>query len=95
MSPDLRLTLRRHCGWPYWRRLICYPKVSKICELLKANKNKEAIKMITQIRGKKTKETTDNLLNYIDYASYKDHGWYVGSCAIESGNKSMIQFREK
>jgi hypothetical protein len=58
--------------------------------------------MITDIRSKYTKNAKYNLLSYIennknniDYAAYKNRGWYVGSCAIESGNKSVIQFRVK
>jgi hypothetical protein len=74
----------------------------EVCELFKASKNIEAIKMITEIRGKNTKDAKYNLLNYIeinknniDYAAYKNRGWYLGSGAIESGNKSVFQFRVK
>ena len=37
----------------------------------------------------------DNNKNNIDYPMYKRNGWFVGSSAIESGNKIVIQNRLK
>jgi hypothetical protein len=48
------------------------------------------------------KEDRDNLLNYIDnnrdnidYAKYRSLGYFIGSGAIESANKTVLQRRLK
>jgi hypothetical protein len=36
-----------------------------------------------------------NNIKNIDYATYEKRGWYIGSGAIESGNKLILQRRLK
>ena len=37
----------------------------------------------------------ENNKNKIDYSTYEHNGWFVGSGAIESSNKTVIQLRLK
>ena len=62
----------------------------------------EVIGGLPDIKGKKLPVQTPNLKVYldnnrkrIDYKDYKEKGYYVGSGAIESGNKLVIQQRMK
>ena len=37
----------------------------------------------------------ENNKNKIDYATYESNGWFIGSGAIESSNKTIVQLRTK
>jgi hypothetical protein len=62
----------------------------------------EAIKIVEARKLEKVPDGVVNLYTYltnnrdrIDYKAYKDKGYYIGSGAIESGNKMVIQQRMK
>jgi hypothetical protein len=76
--------------------------ISNLCSLFKASKTKEAINIIENIKIKSVETIKDNLLSYIennsnniDYNTYINNGWYIGSGAIESANKRVVQERLK
>jgi hypothetical protein len=78
------------------------PWATHICSLLKESKHKLAISEINKLGSKKIAIGKLNLINYIlnnenniDYARYLDNGWYIGSGAIESANKTVLQQRLK
>jgi hypothetical protein len=78
------------------------PWSAEICTLLKESKSMEVLKIISKLGKKLLSRTTTNLVRYIesnkdsiDYVSYRERGWYVGSGAIESANKTVLQFRLK
>ena len=73
---------------------------NEICALLKKSKWKEAVCDIE--RRKAPPYCPVELVGYIynnsahiDYARYLDEGYFIGSGAIESGNKSVLQQRLK
>jgi hypothetical protein len=62
----------------------------------------EAVKCVEERRVAKTPDGVVNLYSYItnnrgriDYKAYKEKGYYIGSGAIESANKMVIQQRMK
>lgn len=62
----------------------------------------EVIEGLPDFKGKKLPAQTPNLKGYMDYnrkrikyKDYKEKGYYIGSGAIESGNKLVIQQRMK
>jgi hypothetical protein len=62
----------------------------------------EAIKHVEERKTQKTPDGVVNLYSYItnnkgriDYKAHKDRGYYIGSGAIESANKMVIQQRMK
>jgi hypothetical protein len=78
------------------------PLAEKCCELLRTSKAQEALKLIGGLGKRLLSKSTFNLVGYInnnldniDYASYRENGWFIGSGAIESGNKSVLQQRLK
>jgi hypothetical protein len=78
------------------------PWSNAVCELFKSIKTQEGIKMINGLGKKLLSKSKFNLIGYIsnnidniDYARYKKEGWYIGSGAIESGNKTVVQQRLK
>jgi hypothetical protein len=78
------------------------PWSDNICKLLKESKYKEVLKIISQLSKRRLSRSEFSLYNYIennkdniDYVRYKNNGWYVGSGAIESANKTVLQFRLK
>jgi predicted transcriptional regulator len=73
-----------------------------ICQLLRESRHIEVLEIIKGLGKKKLSKSPFNLAQYIenneeniDYARYKAEGWYIGSGAIESGNKTVIQSRLK
>ena len=71
------------------------------CLLFKKSKTNEAIQKIKSTDTTKKKNKFD-LLNYInnnitniDYDTYINRGWFIGSGAIESANRSVLQQRLK
>jgi hypothetical protein len=62
----------------------------------------EVLNELKSLDKRKYKNTEFNLYNYIrnninniDYAQYKRKGYFIGSGAIESGNKIVLQQRLK
>jgi hypothetical protein len=80
-----------------------YKQWSKvICDAFKESKINFIINKIHNFSNKKLLKCNFNLLNYINsninninYALYQKRGWYIGSGAIESSNKTVLQYRLK
>lgn len=75
---------------------------NKVLDALKDGKVNEAIKLVEERKVDRVPEGVTNLYTYItnnreriDYKFYKDNGYYIGSGAIESANKMVIQQRMK
>ncbi|MDR1658542.1 MAG: hypothetical protein LBT47_13525 [Deltaproteobacteria bacterium] len=78
------------------------PWVTDIAKKFKESKTKEAIDQIRKLGNRILTKSKFNLLNYIqnninniDYGTYKKKGWFIGSGAIENGNKLVLQQRLK
>jgi hypothetical protein len=78
------------------------PWSDKMCELLRASRHQEVLDEINRLGKHRVAKIKPNLYNYIennknniDYSEYKRKGWYIGSGAIESGNKTVLQRRLK
>lgn len=76
--------------------------VNKILDGLRNGKVTETIKLVEEKKVDKVPDGVVNLYTYItnnkeriDYKFYKEKGYYMGSGAIESGNKMVIQQRMK
>lgn len=80
-----------------------HPWADKVCCMLEEGKWKDVLSLDDVIRHKdKTPDGVVNLYSYIynnrdsiDYPRYKSKGLFVGSGAIESGNKNVVQARLK
>ena len=77
-----------------WAKMICY--------LLKVSKYKLVLQELYPSKDKKLNGCSVNLYSYIsnnikniDYAEYEKKGYFIGSGAIESGNKLILQDRLK
>jgi hypothetical protein len=77
------------------------PWAERICEELKASRYKD---VLTELKGFSSKTDTcpvnlygyiSNNVNNIDYAAYIAKGYFIGSGAIESANKTVLQRRLK
>jgi DNA-directed RNA polymerase subunit F len=73
-----------------------------LIERFKNSEISEALAMIKPYKNRKLSKSVVNLYTYvqnnitkIDYKFYKERGYYVGSGAIESGNKVVLQKRLK
>lgn len=73
-----------------------------MCDLLKESRHDIVLKEIKGLGNKLLSKSKFDLHNYIsnnknniDYAAYIARGWYIGSGAIESGNKTVLQQRLK
>jgi hypothetical protein len=78
------------------------PWTKEMCALLKASQYKEVLKTIDKLGRKCIQKSSFDLSSYIinnknniDYAQYLANDWYIGSGAIESGNKTVLQQRLK
>ena len=78
------------------------PWADDVCKSLKKSQYKQVLKELLPYRDKKPGACTINLYGYIennlesiDYASYLKSGYFIGSGAIESGNKIILQRRLK
>jgi hypothetical protein len=78
------------------------PWSEKVAALFKRSKMHEAIDVIKSLGKKRLEKSKFNLLGYInnnkkniDYAKYRELGYYIGSGAIESGNRIVLQERLK
>jgi hypothetical protein len=76
--------------------------VKEILDSITTGKVDEAIKYVEASKPEKIPDRIVNLHTYltnnrerIDYKYYKEKGYYIGSGAIESGNKMVIQQRMK
>ena len=74
----------------------------EILDSITTGKVDEAIKYVEASKPEKIPDRIVNLHTYltnnrerIDYKYYKEKGYYIGSGAIESGNKMVIQQRMK
>lgn len=73
-----------------------------ICDKLENGKYKEVLEEIKEYESMKMPPGIVNLYQYInnnrhniDYPTYKANGYFIGSGAIESGNKIVLQSRLK
>jgi hypothetical protein len=73
-----------------------------VCELLKQSKYNLVLKDIEKFKDKLPSGCPVNLYGYIknninniDYATFEEKGYFIGSGAIESGNKIVLQRRLK
>ena len=78
------------------------PWAESIIEKLKNGEKHDVIQILKALKNRKIPKSTVNLYAYltnnihrIDYREYIDKGYYVGSGAIESGNKVVLQKRLK
>lgn len=76
--------------------------VRQVLDAVTTGKVHQAIKLIEEKKDEKVSDNTVNLHTYImnnqkriDYKAYKDNGYCIGSGAIESANKMVIQQRMK
>jgi hypothetical protein len=76
--------------------------VKQVLDLITEGKIEEAIKFIEEKKEEKIPDYVVNLSTYfknnqgrINYKAYKEKGYYIGSGAIESANKMVIQQRMK
>lgn len=78
------------------------PWAARICRDLKKSRYKEVLKELESMDGRQIQKSPVNLHGYmsnnihnIDYASYLEKGYFIGSGAIESANKTILQKRLK
>jgi hypothetical protein len=78
------------------------PFAEELIEKFKNGEKNAALKIIKSLKNRKLPKGTVNLCTYVanninkvDYKEYKEKGYYVGSGAIESGNKVVLQKRLK
>lgn len=78
------------------------PWADDITKKLKNSEFLEVLKILKRLKNRKLSKGVPNLYNYIsnninkiDYKQYSENGYYVGSGAIESGNKIVLQKRLK
>lgn len=78
------------------------PWAEEMCARLENGQWKDVLKRLEKYKDKPSKQGCVNLYTYIsnnknniDYPSYKQQGLFVGSGAIESGNKVVLQNRLK
>jgi hypothetical protein len=70
--------------------------------LLRESRHQEVLQEIKGLGKRLLSKSKFSLSNYIinnidniDYKEYKKNGWYIGSGAIESANKTVLQQRLK
>lgn len=78
------------------------PWAKDICSSLKASDADCVLRELVAVKGAKLDNCPVNLhtyisnnINHIDYAAYEKKGYFIGSGAIESGNKIVLQDRLK
>jgi hypothetical protein len=78
------------------------PWAEDLCERLKASKYEEVLHDLREYKDNPPANSDVNLYNYIenninniDYAKYQQAGYFIGSGAIESGNRLVLQQRLK
>jgi len=78
------------------------PWAEDIIEKFENGEKQDVVKILKTLKNRKIPKSTVNLYTYvvnnidrIDYKLYKEKGYYIGSGAIESGNKVVLQKRLK
>jgi hypothetical protein len=78
------------------------PWAESMVDMFKNGRKFDAIEILKKLQRRKLPKGTVNLPTYvnnnidkIDYDKYAEQGYYVGSGAIESGNKVVLQKRLK
>jgi hypothetical protein len=78
------------------------PWSKRICDTLKASEYRLVLQELEPMKNAAPSGSSVNLYGYItnnarniDYAQYEKKGYYIGSGAIESGNKLVVQDRLK
>ncbi len=78
------------------------PWAAKVCKMLERGEWKQVLKLLEPHKSKELEGCAVNLYTYIynhrdslDYPEYRKKGFFVGSGAIESGNKTVLQDRLK
>jgi hypothetical protein len=78
------------------------PWAEDICAALKAGKYKDVLRELGTSNSRRPVSSSVNLYGYIennanniDYPTYIEKGYFIGSGAIESGNKLVLQQRLK
>ena len=78
------------------------PWAKRICDLLRKSQYKSVLHELEPTKDRKLNGCAINLYGYIsnnikniDYAAYEKKGYFIGSGAIESGNKIILQDRLK
>lgn len=74
----------------------------KVCDLVEGGEIDKALKLLEPYKDRNLPEGVPNAYTFItnnrgqmDYAFYKKMGYFVGSGAMESGNKQLLQNRMK
>jgi hypothetical protein len=78
------------------------PWAKDVCDQLKGSQYPLVLRELEAFKGKKLEGCPvqlygyiSNNINNIDYAAYEKKGYFIGSGAIESGNKTVLQDRLK
>ena len=78
------------------------PWAKRVCDLLKESQYKLVLHELEPVKAEKPNGCSVNLYGYIsnnirniDYVLYEKKGYFIGSGAIESGNKIILQDRLK
>ena len=78
------------------------PWAEDICKALKKSQFQQVLKELLPYKNKKLGSCPFNIYGYIennlgsiDYAKYLKKGYFIGSGAVESGNKIILQRRLK
>lgn len=76
--------------------------VADLCDQLEDGKYEDVLKLLSAYKDITVPAGTVNLYNYIsnnkaniNYPAYKKRGYFIGSGAIEGGNKTVLQSRLK
>ena len=78
------------------------PWAADVCDALRKSQHEKVLRDLKQFSSKRLGNGTVNLYTYIsnnanniDYVTYESKGYFIGSGAIESGNKTILQDRLK
>jgi len=78
------------------------PWAADVCDSLRKSQHEQVLLDLRQYASKNLGSSTVNLYTYIsnnvnniDYVTYESKGYFIGSGAIESGNKTILQDRLK
>lgn len=78
------------------------PWAESVCKALKESRFRQVLKELEPFKDKSLPQCHINLFGYIsnninniDYATYQQKGYFIGSGAIESANKTILQRRLK
>ena len=75
------------------------PWANQICQFLKEGKATQVLSLLESMsmssESERLRGYISNNLNNIDYPEYLKNGYFIGSGAVESGNKVVLQNRLK